>query len=162
MSEADRHGPVIRCTGDRRPRYCQRPPVVPPWNDPTPQAGLKVEPCGEYGGVVGPVERKVPPPNAPGPAPTAETDTSARSGKSSARQPSAAPYRAGASCRAHLRCRTPGVASSEGAGLIGESSVDIDEVPDPAELLGKALNAEPADALGAVRKLRNVWGRNRE
>ena|GEM_PF-5036871 len=40
--------------------------------------------------------------------------------------------------------------------------MDIDEVPDPAELLGKALNAEPADALGAVRKLRNVWGRNRE
>lgn len=62
------HGPFNTCACGRGPRYCQGPPTVPPRNDPTPQAGLKVEPCVQYGGVVGPVERKVPPPDAPGPA----------------------------------------------------------------------------------------------
>ena len=68
LSRANVVRKVKGCTDDRRPRYCQGPPVVPPRNDPTPRAGLKVEPY-VYGGVVGPVERKVPPPDAPGPAP---------------------------------------------------------------------------------------------
>ena len=59
---------VQGCACGRGPRYRQGPPAVPPRNDPTPQAGLNVEPCVQYGRAVGPVERKVPPPDVPGPA----------------------------------------------------------------------------------------------
>jgi hypothetical protein len=76
LSRANAVRKVKGCSGGRGPRYRQGPPAVPPRNDPTPQAdtGAEVEPCVQYGGVVGPVERKVPPPNAPGPAPNLHPD----------------------------------------------------------------------------------------